>query len=54
MLFGYRFPWTDLHTLNLDWILEKVKNLEARALPEGGEEGQVLVKTATGYEWRTL
>ena len=23
----YEFPWTNLHELNLDWLLEKVKNI---------------------------
>lgn len=29
-----QFPWTNFHELNLDWLLQKVVNLEA-AFPEG-------------------
>ena len=24
------WPWTNLHELNLDWILEELKNMDAR------------------------
>ena len=27
-----KFPWTNLHDLNLDWIIQKVKELEAKVL----------------------
>ena len=27
-----RFPWTNLHDLNLDWIIQKVKELEIKVL----------------------
>ena len=25
-----KFPWTNLHDLNLDWIIQKVKDLEIK------------------------
>ena len=27
---GYNFPWSNLHELNLDWIIRKIKDLEQR------------------------
>ena len=27
-----KFPWTNLHDLNLDWIIQKVKELEIKVL----------------------
>ena len=29
-----KFPWTNLHELNLDWIIQKVKELETKVLDE--------------------
>ena len=27
-----KFPWTNLHDLNLDWIIQKVRELELKVL----------------------
>ena len=27
-----KFPWTNLHELNLDWIIQKVRELEIKVL----------------------
>lgn len=35
-----KFPWTNLHDLNLDWIIQKVKELEVKVL----DAAQVAVK----------
>ena len=35
-----KFPWTNLHDLNLDWIIQKVKELEIKVL----DAAQVSVK----------
>ena len=35
-----KFPWTNLHDLNLDWIIQKVKELEIKVL----DAAQVAVK----------
>lgn len=35
-----KFPWTNLHELNLDWIIQKVKELEIKVL----DAAQVAVK----------
>lgn len=35
-----RFPWTNLHDLNLDWIIQKVRELEIKVL----DAAQVAVK----------
>ena len=29
-----KFPWTNLHDLNLDWIIQKVKELESKVLDD--------------------
>lgn len=52
------FPYTNLHDLNLDWILRKLKELETtlsglvlHGVPAGGTAGQVLTKaSATDYD----
>lgn len=39
MGFFDQFPYTNFHDLNLDWMIEKIKELEARvAALEGSEE----------------
>ncbi len=35
---GFNFPWTDLHTLNLDWLLRSVKSLLDRYNPVAKSE----------------
>ena len=35
-----KFPWTNLHDLNLDWIIQKVRELEIKVL----DAAQVAVK----------
>lgn len=39
-----RFPFTNLHELNLDWIIEQLKNLESHAvLSVNGQTGDVVL-----------
>lgn len=52
-LFNHKFPYTNFHELNLDWLIAQVKNL-VRGLPAGGTTGQVLAKksgTDFDTEW---
>lgn len=59
-----KWPYTDFHRLNLDWIIAKVKALgikvdsfEHSAIPTGGTAGQALVKkSAADYDadWATV
>ena len=42
-----KFPYTDFHEMNLDWILEKVKNLDTKT-DEFAEEVQEVKETAEG------
>ena len=52
-LFNHKFPYTNFHELNLDWLVAQVKNL-AKGLPAGGTTGQVLAKksgTDFDTEW---
>ena len=35
-----KFPWTNLHDLNLDWIIQKVRELEIKVL----DAAQISVK----------
>lgn len=30
MFYGHRYPYTDFHELNLDWILEQITNFESK------------------------
>ena len=39
-----KFPWTNLHDLNLDWIIQKVKELETKVL----DAAQVAVQYVDG------
>ena len=48
-----KWPWTNIHELNLDWILENMRKLltamdelSHRVLPPGGTNGQVLAKNS--------
>lgn len=48
-----KWPWTNIHELNLDWILENMRKLltamdelSRRVLPPGGTNGQVLAKNS--------
>ena len=46
-----KYPYTNDHELNLDWILKILKKLK------GGEAGQVLVKNSDkdfDFEWKTI
>lgn len=57
-----RFPYTNFHELNLDWILrklreltDKVDKLKLQGLPGGGTAGQILTKksvTDFDAEWK--
>lgn len=40
------FPYTNIHELNLDWLIEAVKNINIMGLPVGGRRGQVLAKSS--------
>lgn len=56
-----KWPWTNIHDLNLDWILcnlrkmwdkiheitTKITEMEPKLLPPGGTNGQVLAKRST-------
>lgn len=47
----FRFPRTNFHELNLDWILNKVKELDKKVqhlIDSGGEGGVTSVNGATG------
>lgn len=46
----YAFPYTNIHELNLDWILEKIKEVEnSVVLSVNGQTGAVVLFTDDGY-----
>lgn len=48
------FPYTNIHELNLDWLIDSVKNITHSGLPRGGRRGQVLAKASNAdydAEW---
>jgi len=59
-----QFPYTNFHNLNLDWVINKVKELTGRVeeaekaeVPKGGQVGQSLQKlSASDYDtaWVTI
>ena len=53
MPFMYLFPSTNFHDLNLDWILQRVKELEVTSSPEAIEEMQQRIE-ALETEWDDL
>ena len=48
-----RFPFFDMQSLNLDWILNEVKRI-AGFMPQDGNSGDFLVRTADGAAWEPL
>lgn len=57
-----RFPYTNFHDINLDWILKKLNELSEKiktivSIPPGGTTGQSLVKRSNAsydLEWFTV
>lgn len=46
----HRFPYTNIHELNLDWILEKIKEVEGSVvLSVNGQTGAVVLFVDDGY-----
>lgn len=48
-----KFPFFDMQSLNLDWILTEVKRI-AGFMPQDGNSGDFLVRTADGAAWEPL
>ena len=49
-----KFPYTNLHELNLDWIIEQLIKIEQGAvLSVNGQTGEVVIRMQT-FSFRTL
>lgn len=49
---GIRFPYLSMQQINLDWILEKIKELMG-FMPEDGNVGDILMRKSDGASWET-
>lgn len=48
-----KFPFFDMQSLNLDWILMELKRISG-FMPQDGSAGEILMRTADGAAWEPL
>lgn len=49
-----KFPYFTSQQLNLDWLLDKVKHILDFIPDDSGDRGDVLTRTDSGADWKTI